>query len=414
MKKARRIAGFGAFALVIVAMVTGAPSASQNPTVTNPTTMTLDVDATDAPMKILHATMTMPARPGSTTLFYPKWIPGEHMPSGPIANLTGLHVFADDRELDWRRDLVDMNGFVIVVPAGARVARAKYDYVVAIAGGAFGTLPSTNAKIAVINWYTVGLYPKGIDPSAISVTATLTAPPGWKHGGSLDITSVEGQRIHYAPTSLEMLNDHPVLLGEHLRSIALWPKESPVGEHVIDVVADSEWALQFPAERIAAYKRIVLEERAVFGNVGHYRKYHWLLTLSDNLGAFGVEHHECADDRVAENTFVDDDASKRSSLLLPHEFFHSWNGKARRPAGLVNGGYEQPMNTRRFSADEFKRALANSKERTAPLEFIVDNFGYFKTVHVDYHGGLRYPHLERRTGADDALPVIAAARTAQQ
>jgi predicted metalloprotease with PDZ domain len=123
----------------------------------------------------------------------------------------------------------------------------------------------------------------------------------------------------------------------------LWPANSPVGEHVIDVVADSEWALEFPQKRIDAYKQIVLEERRVFGDVGHYRKYHWLLTLSDNLGAFGVEHHECADDRVAENTFVDDDAAKRSSLLLPHEFFHSWNGKARRPSGLVNGGYEQPM-----------------------------------------------------------------------
>ena len=123
----------------------------------------------------------------------------------------------------------------------------------------------------------------------------------------------------------------------------MWPAGSAVGEHVIDVVADSEWALQFPQSRIDIYKKIVLEERAVFGGVGHYRKYHWLLTLSDNLGSFGVEHHECADDRVAENTFVDDDAAKRSSLLLPHEFFHSWNGKARRPAGLVTGGYERPM-----------------------------------------------------------------------
>jgi predicted metalloprotease with PDZ domain len=140
-----------------------------------------------------------------------------------------------------------------------------------------------------------------------------------------------------------MLNDHPVLLGEHLRSIPLWPADSPQGEHVIDVVADSEWALQFPQARIDAYKRLVVEERGVFGGVGHYRKYHWLLTLSDNLGSFGVEHHECADDRVAENTFVDDDAAKRASLLLPHEFFHSWNGKARRPAGLVTGGYEKPM-----------------------------------------------------------------------
>jgi hypothetical protein len=43
---------------------------------------------------------------------------------------------------------------------------------------------------------------------------------------------------------LETLNDHPVLLGEHFRSITLWPADSPVGEHVIDVVADSEWAQQ--------------------------------------------------------------------------------------------------------------------------------------------------------------------------
>ena len=305
--------------------------------------MTLDVDATDAPLKILHATMTMAAKPGPLTLFYPKWIPGEHMPSGPIANLTGLHVFADGKELEWRRDLVEMYAFAITVPAGAKTLTAKYDYVVPTSGGAFGSTASTNAKIAVINWYTVGLYPMGENPDLIQVKPTLKAPAGWKHGGALDIDGVDGATIRYKTTSLSMLNDNPVLLGEHFRSITLWPAVSAPGEHVLDVVADSEWALQFPQSRIEAYKKIVLEERHVFGDVGHYRKYHWLLTLSDNLGSFGVEHHECADDRVAENTFVDDDTAKRSSLLLPHEFFHSWNGKARRPAGLVTGGYEKPM-----------------------------------------------------------------------
>jgi predicted metalloprotease with PDZ domain len=305
--------------------------------------MTLDVDATDAPLKILHATATMPARAGAMTLFYPKWIPGEHMPSGPIANLTGLHVFADGREIEWRRDLVEMNVFAVTVPAAARTLTAKYDYAIPISGGSYGSTASANAKIAVINWYTVGLYPMGESPAAITVTATLKAPAGWKHGGSLDVDRVDGDVIRYAPTSLELLNDHPVLLGEHFRSITLWPAGSAPGEHVLDVVADSDWALQFPPARLEAYKKIVLEERRVFGDVGHYRKYHWLLTLSDNLGSFGVEHHECADDRVAENTFVDDDSAKRSSLLLPHEFFHSWNGKARRPAGLVTGGYEKPM-----------------------------------------------------------------------
>src|SRR3954463_2164760 len=151
------------------------------PSQSDPVAMTLDVDATDAPLKILHATMTMAARPGPATLFYPKWIPGEHMPSGPIANLTGLHIFADGKELDWRRDLVETNAFAVTVPAGATTLSAKYDYVV-VGGGAFGSSASTNAKIAVINWYTVGLYPMGESPAAITVTATLKAPAGWKHG----------------------------------------------------------------------------------------------------------------------------------------------------------------------------------------------------------------------------------------
>ena len=306
-------------------------------------TMTLDVDASDAPMKIIHAALSMPARAGAMSLFFPKWIPGEHMPSGPVWNLNNFHVLADGHELEWRRDLVEMNSVGFTVPAGATTLTARYDYTVPSGGGAFGSLPSANAKIAVINWNTVALYPAGENPSTITVSASLKAPSGWKHGGALDIASEDGATIHYAPTSLELLIDHPVLLGEHFRSITLWPASSPVGEHVLDVVADDDWALRFPASRVEIYKRIVLEERAVFGNVGHYRKYHWLLTLSDNLGAFGVEHHESADDRVAENTFVDDDAAKRSSLLLPHEFFHSWNGKARRPAGLINGGYEKPM-----------------------------------------------------------------------
>jgi predicted metalloprotease with PDZ domain len=329
-----------AFGIPPVPMVSGAQATTGGPA---PTAMVLDVDASDAPRKILHATVSMPARAGAMTLFYAKWIPGEHMPSGPIWNLTGLHFFVDDKEIEWRRDLVEVNAFHLTVPTGGNTLTAKYDYVVPSSGGAFGSLASTNAKCAVINWNTVGLYPMGEDPEAITVTASLRAPHGWKQGGALDIASIDGDAIHYARTSLAMLNDHPIVLGEHFRSIVLWPAGSEAGEHVIDVVADSEWALQFPEDRIAAYKRLVGEERAIFGGVGHYRKYHWLLTLSDTLGAFGVEHHESADDRVAENTFVDDAAARRSSLLLPHEFFHSWNGKARRPSGLVNGGYEQPM-----------------------------------------------------------------------
>src|SRR5436190_22513020 len=116
--------------LAVLVLIHGLAPSAQTPARSSGTAMTLDIDATDAPMKILHATLSMAARPGAMMLFYPKWIPGEHMPSGPIANLTGLHVFADGNEIVWRRDLVEVNAFVFTVPPGARAVTAKYDYVV--------------------------------------------------------------------------------------------------------------------------------------------------------------------------------------------------------------------------------------------------------------------------------------------
>jgi predicted metalloprotease with PDZ domain len=162
--------------IVIAAFITicGSFRASAQPA------MTLNVDASQARMKILHASLSMPARSGAVTLVYPKWIPGEHMPSGPISNLTGLHIFADGAELMWRRDLLNMNAFHLTVPAGARTLTATYDYVVPTGGGAFGTTASANAKCAVINWNTIVLSPEGENPDAIRVTASLKLPAGWK------------------------------------------------------------------------------------------------------------------------------------------------------------------------------------------------------------------------------------------
>ena len=50
-------------------------------------TIKLEVDATDAPRKILHARLQFPAQPGKLTLVYPKWLPGDHAPTGPITDL---------------------------------------------------------------------------------------------------------------------------------------------------------------------------------------------------------------------------------------------------------------------------------------------------------------------------------------
>jgi predicted metalloprotease with PDZ domain len=140
--------------------------------------------------------------------------------------------------------------------------------------------------------------------------------------------------------SLTTLVDSPVIAGSHFKTIKL--TESTAPSFQIDMVSDSEAALEMSSEQLAHYRQLVLETNALFG-AHHYDHYHFLYTLSDHVAHFGLEHHESSDDRVAERTLLDESLRRASADLLPHEFVHSWNGKYRRPAGLATSDYEQPM-----------------------------------------------------------------------
>jgi predicted metalloprotease with PDZ domain len=94
----------------------------------------------------------------------------------------------------------------------------------------------------------------------------------------------------------------------------------------------------------AHFTKLVDEANALFGS-HHYRHYDFLLTLSDEVAHFGLEHHESSDDRGPERMLIDEDTRKAWASLLPHEMVHSWNGKYRRPAGLATPDYQQPMKT---------------------------------------------------------------------
>src|SRR5438045_5826830 len=85
------------------------------------------VDASEAPRHILHTRLTIPARPGPLDLVYPKWIPGEHTPSGPIEGMAGLRITAGARNVPWRRDSEEMYTFHLEVPAGATELEVGFD-----------------------------------------------------------------------------------------------------------------------------------------------------------------------------------------------------------------------------------------------------------------------------------------------
>ena len=129
----------------------------------------LEIDAREAPRKIFHAKMTIPAKAGRLTLLYPKWLPGEHGPTGPIADLAGLTFTAGGRPLPWRRDPVEMYAFEIEVPPGADTVEAALDYLSPAETGGFSSGSSATANLTLLSWNQVLLYPKGSPNDAIEM-----------------------------------------------------------------------------------------------------------------------------------------------------------------------------------------------------------------------------------------------------
>ncbi len=299
-------------------------------------TISLTVDATKTQQKLLRAHLAMPVNPGPLTLYYPKWIPGEHGPDGPISNLTGLKFEAGGKTIAWQRDLLDVFTFHLEIPAGVSRLEAQYDYIEP-AGG------SATDKLLVLEWNEVVLYPAGIPAEQLMYDAKLLMPDGWKFGTPLPVAKESGNQVSFKPISLDMLVDSPVITGEYYRAIDLTPKGEPI-HHEIDMVADSEAALNMSPAIQKEMTNLVAESGKLFG-ARHYRDYHFLLTLSDHVAHFGLEHHESNDSRLPERALLLPDAGMALGGLLAHEFVHSWNGKFRRPADLTVAYYEEPMKT---------------------------------------------------------------------
>src|SRR5438270_4662243 len=303
--------------------------------------ITLSVDATDVSNKILHTTMTISAASGPLTPYYPEWIPGEHGPTGPIINLTGLKFTAGGNTLTWRRDDVDMYAIHIQVPAGANRIEAKLDFIEPGPGERFSSGASTTSQMACLNWNQLVLYPRAGQTDDITVTASIKLPTNWKSGSALPIASQSGSTINFKTVSLTTLVDSPIIAGLHFREIPI----TPAGEsrqHFVELAADSDAALGVSDADVDAFKRLVSETGALFG-ARHYNDYRFIVSASDYVAHFGLEHHQSSDDRVAERAFTDADRRRLVPTLFSHEMTHSWNGKYRRPAGLATPDYQQPM-----------------------------------------------------------------------
>ena len=300
-------------------------------------TIRITADLTEAPRKLYHAELDLPVHAGENVFTTPQWIPGNHRPTGPVADITGVVFSFDGKPLPWRRDDVDLYSFHVEAPPGVTTIHAHLDCIVE---------SRASDKLAVLEWEKLLLYPAHIPVAGIPIEPSVTVPMGWGIGTALlpvtpfDANTKPGGTVHYQPTTVEQLEDSPVIAGENFHEYSLAPEITP--KHFFDVVADEPTEANLRPETLKAAAALVREADKAYAS-HHYHQYHFLLTLSDVAGGEGLEHGQSSDNGVEEMGYADDKHQLPNADLLPHEFTHSWNGKYRRPFNLYQTDFSKPQ-----------------------------------------------------------------------
>lgn len=299
-------------------------------------TMLLDIDASDTVRGVYRVTQTIPVAPGTTklTLLLPEWLPGNHAPRGPMAELVDLSFTADGQKLQWKRDRVELHAFHVTVPAGAKEVVARFIHTSPLQPSE-GRISMTQEMLN-LQWEKMSLYPAGHYVRQIKVKPSVTLPQGWTAAVALDGQSAAGNRLSWAETNYEVLVDSPIFAGKHFRK---WD----LGQNVtLNVIADKPEQLAAKPEHIELHRNLVTEARLAFG-ANHFDRYEFLLALTDRMGGIGLEHHRSSENQLEPDAFLEWDKNEYDRNLLPHEYAHSWSGKFRRPARLWTPDYRQPM-----------------------------------------------------------------------
>ena len=301
-----------------------------------PGTMQLTVDASDVTRAIfrIHQAIPVPG-PGDFVLLYPKWVPGGHSPRNDIKNITG---FRRERERPRAG-----NGCATISTSTLSTSTCRRG-----SSRSTSTINMSRRRTTIrdaswppLTWrassgLSNSLYPAGYFVRQIPVQASVIVPSGWKVATALRPARQTGNRIDYPVTSYEILMDSPLIAGANYRRIPL------TNSVALDVMADTPEELAATPAQIDAHKQLVDQAVKAFGSQ-HYDHYDFLLTISNNLGGNGLEHHRSSEDGVNRGYFTDWENKLRDRNLLPHEFSHSWDGKFRRPADLWTPDYRTPM-----------------------------------------------------------------------
>ena len=304
-----------------------------------PGMLQVEVDATDLDHRIFQVRQRLPVLPGPLTLYFPRWLPGQHAPNGDVSRLAGLVIKAGGQALPWARDPADTHAFLLTVPPGVHELDLGFGHLSPVSPDS-GRVLATRQMLNV-QWQSLLLYPAGPPASGITVQASLRLPEGWSYATALRAERSDGAQLRFAPVSLETLVDSPVFAGQHFKRFAL-DADAAAQPVVLHLMADSAAALAASEAQIDAHRRLVQQADKLFG-LRRFAHYDFLLALSDELGGIGLEHHQSSENGVNLKYFEAWDKGVGDRELLPHEYAHAWNGKFRRPAGQSTRHFNEPM-----------------------------------------------------------------------
>jgi hypothetical protein len=213
--------------IAMACSATAAPArAADAPTLLDqpyPGTLTLAVDLTEAPKRVFRIHETIPVTPGPMMLYYPKWIPGEHAPSGPIQNVAGVVIKANGKQLPWRRDLREMYALHVDVPQGTSRLDLSFEFLSPGGGGEFGASASSTPNLVDVEFNQTAFYPAGYYSRQITIQPSVTLPAGWKFATAMQVASQSGDTTQFKPLTFNNFVDSPMIAGKHFDRVDLDP-----------------------------------------------------------------------------------------------------------------------------------------------------------------------------------------------
>src|SRR5262249_37631133 len=151
-------------------------------------------------------------------------------------------------------------------------------------------------NLARLVWDHMALYPAGQGIENIRITSNITVPTGWRLATPLLKEPASTDRVDFPTVSLSEYLDSPGVIGKYFNRVIVGPQEE------LDIFGETADSVKMSDDQVQKCKNLVNEAATNFG-AHHYRKYDFLVTVTDGGAFAGLEHHECSEDGEGVDAF---------------------------------------------------------------------------------------------------------------